>query len=469
MKTIKTFFLLFASTLFLIGCSSDDNNNSQDPPDNTNELIESLIANVTGGSETIWKIESASLTNNTVTDLDVSNTFNITDDEYVFKTVANSQTIALEHRQGNAFNESATDINDFLLDFYKSAENTSLTIVDVTSKVFGDSNKSFTYNSETNMTAELSLSNATLSIELSPKTALDFASPPNGGLNFTEIMTIQKSFGLGIVGFTGANQNNSLFIANRDGSIPTVYKYDLNTNTLTENTLDPNSDFVTKKALIVNNQLKVFGANYVTTYDLDIESTPTSINHGLNLSRFGFTTLNEDIYFIGGDIDTPADKIRLYNESTNNPQVVATIPTPKSWAGSEIVNSKLYIFGGQTGFNPGAEDPESISYIYNLDDNSFTNFNLPQALFASYPVRYQNLIYVAGNIGIDADDDGVFEDFDNFFGAYNTLDDTFTEIMTDLDNSGTNTIKGITVFNNKIYALYGDVSGGTTKIMAADI
>jgi hypothetical protein len=396
--------------------------------------------------------------------------FNIADDEFIFKTVANSQTIALEHKQGNDINENATNINDFLLDFYKSSDNSSLSISDIANKIFSNNTKMFTYNSNSSISAQFSFEGgAMLTMDLRPKAITDYASPVSG-LNFTEVTTIQKNFGLGTTGFTGANQNNSLFIAFRDGSIASVYKYDLNTSTLTENNLDPNSDFITKKALIVNNKLKVFGASYVTTYNLDIQNTPTFANHGLGLTRFGFTTLNEDIYFVGGDIEIPGDKIRVYNETTNNPQVVATLPTPKAWAASEIVDNKLYIFGGQTGFNPGAENPESLSYIYNFDDNNFTTFNLPKELFASYATRFENLIYVAGNVAIDNDNDGVFEDYDNFFGVYNILDDSFTEIITDLDNSGTNTIKGITVFNNKIYALYGDVSGGTTtKIMSANL
>ena len=99
MKTIKTTFLLFTFLLFVIGCSSDDDNNSNNPPDNTSELIDALIADITEGSETIWKIESASLTNNNATDLDVSDAFNIVDDEFIFKADANSQTITLEYKQ----------------------------------------------------------------------------------------------------------------------------------------------------------------------------------------------------------------------------------------------------------------------------------------------------------------------------------------------------------------------------------
>ena len=138
-KTIIFFIIL---SLCIQGCSSDDDNSSNNPPDdNTNQLIEALITEITGGTETLWKIESATLTNNNVTDLDVSDAFNITDDEFLFKTDNNSQTITLEYRQGNSFNENASDASDFLLDYYRSTENSTLNITDVENKVFEDTNK----------------------------------------------------------------------------------------------------------------------------------------------------------------------------------------------------------------------------------------------------------------------------------------------------------------------------------------
>ncbi len=475
MKTIKTVIFFSLLTLCTQGCGSDDDNSSSNTPeDNANQLIEALITEITGGTESIWKIESATLTNNNVTDLDVSDAFNIVDDEFLFKNDNNSQTITLEYRQGNSFNENASDVSDFLLDYYRSTENSTLNITDVENKVFEDTNKTFTYNSNSNITAELSLQGGSLSVNLSPKTSEDFAMPPSGGLNFTEVTTIQKSLALGTTGFTGANSSNSLYIAFRDNTVvpnvPTVYKYDLNTSSLTENTLDPNNDFVTKRAYVSNNKLKVFGGQFITEYDLDIAGTPSFVNHNIgSLTRFGFTTLDQDIYIIGENLDTEtSNELWRYNGLSNSFETAANLPSGKAWADIEVVNNKLYIFGGQSAFSD--TEPEALSYIYDIDNDSFTSFNLPEALFSSYSARYQNLIYVAGNIAIDADNDNINEDYDNFLGVYNTQDDSFTEITNDLDDSGTNTIKGITVFNNKLFILFDDQSGTPeTKIMVTDL
>lgn len=469
--------ILCISLLFVFACSSDESNNDNGNfPDNnsnvnTDELIANLITSVTSDSENIWKIDSATLTNSSVTDLDVSNTFNIVDDEFVFKTVANSQTISLEHKQGNDINANATSLNDFLLDYYKSSISSSLSITDINSKTFGTTNKAFVLNDNETINATYTIGDATLTMVLSQKTAEDYPEIPTS-LNFTEVTTINEGFSLGIVGFTGANQSNSLYIAFRETPVTRILKYSLDDNSLFEGVSDTNWDFVTKRLLVINNKLKVFGSKYLTTYDLDVNSNPSFIEYNLLTTRFGFTTVNDDIYFVGGgplqdtSIQT-RDKIKKYNEDSNTAEISSIIPSHKVWADAELVNNKIYIFGGQSNFVTDNPDPQSLCYIHDLETGSYTSFDLPEALFSSYAVRYQNLIYVAGNIAIDVDNNGNFEDYNDFFGVYNTLDNTFTEIETNVSDSGTNTIKGMTIFNGKIYILHGD--NESSKIYVADL
>ena len=462
MKTINSILCL---SLFLIfACSSDDDNNSGNPPDdNTNELIDALIADVTGASETIWKIESALLTNNNVTDLDVSDVFNIVDDEFIFKTVENSQAIGLEHKQGNTFNENATNTSEFLVDFYQSANNTSLNVTDVSNKTFGDANNTFTYNSNTNISAELSISGATLSVNLSPKTAADYASPPTSGLNFTEAFIYESnSVSSHAPGMIGSYSDNSFYIVNREDELNTgngaperIVKYNLDDNTTLES-LYFQSDFVSKQLHIQNNQLIALGGQNVNTYNLDFTGDPTTNTHGKMLSRHGVAVLDDDMYIVGGDLNNvESDKIFKWSITNQTLNEVATMPAARSGARATIVDGKLYIFGGTQEFF--GQPAENSIFVYNLSTNSFEDtITMPQGLNFSFVDRYQNLIYVAGQIRLDNDNDGTIDDINIYFGVLNTENNTFQELTSNLDDSDTLTaIHSMCVFNNKMFVIYG--------------
>jgi hypothetical protein len=476
MKTIKIKLLFLMSLLFVLNCGNDDDN-SNPPEDNTSELIDALIADITNSSETIWKIESATLTNNSVTNLDVSDTFNIADDEFVFKTVANSQTIALEHKQGNAFNENATDANDFLIDFYKSADNFSLEVTSLENKVFANNNKAFTYNSTGSIDAEFILSNGTLNLNLSPKTSADYATPPTAGLNFTEsFVYTSSSVDTHAPGMIGSYSDNSFFIVGREDALNTgsgaperIVKFNL-TNGTTQEKLFFQTDFVSKQLHIQNNQLIALGGQFVNTYSLDVNSDPNTVNHGKSFSRHGVAVQDNDMYVIGGDLNnTESNKIFKWSLTNESLTEVATMPEPRSGARGTIVNNKLYIFGGTEEFtgNPA----KNTIYVYDLVNGGFDTLTMPEGLNFTHVDRFQNLIYVAGRI--DADDDS---GRDLYIGVLNTEDNSFQEITSNLDDSDQwSTIHTMCVFNGKMYVLYGGVgvdNGGTLlewSVMAADL
>ena len=476
MKTIKKTILLCLSLLFIYSCNSDDDDNSNDEPDNTNELIQALIMDVTGGSETIWKIDTALLTNSNVTDLDVSDAFNIVDDEFIFKAEANSQAITLEYRQGNSFNENASDASEFLLDYYRSTENSSLTITDLENKIFSGANKTFTFSSNESISANLVLQGGTLSVDLSPKTYSDFAMPPSGGLNFTEAFIYESNnVSSHAPGMIGSYSDNSFFIVNREDDLNTgngaperIVKYNLNNNTSQEN-LYFEADFVSKQLHIQNNQLIALGGQNVNTYSLSLTGNPTTHIHGKALSRHGVAVIENDMYIIGGDLDNiESDKIFKWNLSNQTLSEVATMPAPRSGARGTIVNNKLYIFGGTEEF--AGEIAFNSVYVYNLLTNSFENtLTMPKDINFTFVDRYQNLIYIAGRIDSN-------NNRDLFLGVLNTEDNTIQEITSNLDDSDEfSTIHAMCVFNNKMYVLYGGLgvdNGGqflNWSIMTADL
>jgi hypothetical protein len=451
--------------LFFACSSDDDKPSTTNPPDNTSELIDALVADITGGSETIWKISSATLTNNEVTNLDVSSAFNIVDDEYLFKSQANSQTITLEHKQGNDFNENASDESDFLLDYYKSSETFALTVTDLDAKEFSGSNKVFNFESNSSIVATITLNGGTLDLGLTPKTATDYAMPPSSGLNFTEAFTFESNLTSGNgAGVIGSNSENSLFIVTREDDLNNgtasperVIKHNFNTNT-DEEKLFFQSDFVSKQLHIQNNQLIALGAQYVNTYNLDLSQDPTSENHGRAYSRHGVAVQDNFMYAIGGCLDgfenSDCTKIHKWNLDTQTMSEVATLPEPRSGARCTIINNKLYIFGGTEAFF--APPANNTVFVYDIENDSFETLTMPQALDFTFVDRYQNLIYVAGQIRLDTNNDGTIDDNNAYVGVFNTEDNTFQEITTNLDDSDTNSsINAMCAFNNKMYIIYG--------------
>ena len=88
---------------------------------------------------------------------------------------------------------------------------------------------------------------------------------------------------------------------------------------------------------------------------------------------------------------------------------------------------------------------------------------MPDAPYLSYASKNEHLIYVGYETRID-DGNGDVNQFNREinFGVYNTLDDSFTTIQHNLDDSGQfEIISAITVFNDKLYVIYGDLTNTT--------
>ena len=89
---------------------------------------------------------------------------------------------------------------------------------------------------------------------------------------------------------------------------------------------------------------------------------------------------------------------------------------------------------------------------------------MPSSVHFTYTGKHENLIIVGGQIKTftdDADADGNPDgfltqvDIDPYLGVYNTLNNEFTELSTNLTSSENETIHSMTVINGKIYILYG--------------
>ncbi len=292
------------------------------------------------------------------------------------------------------------------------------------------------------------------------------------GATFTNGLTFQKIKDLPnnyyddqSVGFFANQANSSLYISCRDMDVlqsETILKFNtIDQSFIRKNT--PTQDFITKRNCIYNNQLYVFGAQRCNAYniDLSLNFSPLPYKTNLVLSRFGFTTLNENAYIVGGFIGgsySDDKKIWKFNMITNSFTEQATMSVSRSGGSSEIVNNKIYTFFGYERIdNPINNIGVYFKFlndlqIYNLSTNLFENVALTNNVKVSFTAKYNNYIFVAGNKTTEYYSSPVVG---SFFGYFNTDTNIMTEIPITVqeNNFAFPYICEIEVMNNKIYAL----------------
>lgn len=259
-------------------------------------------------------------------------------------------------------------------------------------------------------------------------------------------------------GFLAAEDQGSLYIASREPNPETtllgerLLRFDVKEETVTPDYLDI-IDFVTKEIHIIEDDIIIVAGQHVNTYDLNFESEPTSVPHGLLLSRFGSTLYEGDIYIWGGDLnDVDSDKLKRWNTENNSFETIATLPARKAGAHGEVVDDKLYIFGGQEHWVE--EPPNDLIIIYDFKNEAFETANLPFPVYRTFTDVYKEKIFIAGQI---IDNDPFTEDLDIFFALFDPDDNTIKELETSLSDVDFRTIHQMAIYENDIYVLYGDV------------
>ncbi len=479
MKTTTLWVLLLAVSLTSISCGDDDNPEemvvatdddggmTDDGDEAMAELVaaqETTTAGLTAGGEgKVWRIEQATL-NNASGSIDISENFNVVDDEFVFSgTRVNG---SLEWRQGNAIGVEGASAQETLLDFYKAPVSSSFSFdANSSTNLSGlDGDMTFEVVDENTITGTLTFNEGrrageTMGFDLTTKTSEDYATPPESGLDFSNAFTYSSNCVAGSApGMIGSYSDNSFFIVTRErineASVERVVKFNLDTGTSIEQTFDQ-VDFISKQLHVIDNKLIAFGGQFVNTYNLNLQGSPSSINHGRSLSRHGMAVQGNTAYIIGGDLnDVNGDKILAFNLTNQTLTELATMPESRSGARGTIVNNKLYIFGGTTAFVSG--DPKSTIYVYDLVNGGFETFDMGVALNFTYVDKFQNLIYVAGQTETRNGDNEV-TGRDQVIGVFDTTDNTFTQTNTNLPGTQADleTIHGMCIFNNSMYVLYG--------------
>ena len=462
-----------------------------DDTSNAEEVLatdrKTVIDVLTGIDQKVWKITEAILTNSSGT-LDISTNFNITDDEFIFSTskFETSKTDfngTLQWQQGNTVNTTGTTSEETLLDYYISPERYAFDFVGESSIDLEsvEGYFSFKYIDQNTITGTISgEESATLAVTLAPKTNEDYIKIPNAALSFSKAFTYASNGVAGYApGMIGSNSTNSVYIVTRESGMrgtadvrpERVTRFDFNNNTLTDQ-LFFETDFVSKQLHIIDNKLKVVGGQKINTYDLDLLSAPTTEPYGgqINLSRHGSAVKDDEIYIVGGSLASQGNQggndigneIYKWDDLNSSLNLIATMPEARSGARAEIIQNKLYIFGGTNEFT--GESANNTIYIYDIETGVISTELLPTGLHFTYTGKQENLIFIGGqrisytdDADGDGNPDGYLTKIDNepYMGVYNTLNNKFTELATNLSSPELETIHSMAVINGKVYVLFG--------------
>ena len=299
---------------------------------------------------------------------------------------------------------------------------------------------------------------------------------PNN-LQFTKMGSFGQSHSFGMV---GSISQNALFFAQTininglpcpNGGRPTsIKKFDLTTNTLTSHYHCTPDKFISKELTIINNKIYCIGSDTASEFNFDINQapytknilketvTPEQFNSGeAYWSRHGITSHNDDIFIFGGHSlkeeafypGNNSKKVFKYNTTSKAISFETTMPESLYFADGEIVNNKLYIFGGIPKWGDNYQ-PQDIIHIYDLSIGSWNTQQLPKPLEHTFTDRYNGLIFVGGGSS--------FKNLPNanninFLGYFNPINNITKEINCTFSPplNEKRFFQGMTIVENKIY------------------
>ncbi|MFS4493729.1 Kelch repeat-containing protein [Maribacter sp. 2308TA10-17] len=495
MRKSKLFILFVVLSISFYSCNNDDgldapivDSTTMEEEEPAEEPMEdpavtlannriSAITLLTSDTEKIWKISSAELVNTNGT-FDISTNFNVKDDEFIFRKspLAAGKSFtdfegSLEWKRNSAINLSADSQESASNELYVPSEEYNIDFGADSSAMLmnADNTIKFEIAADNSISGILELNGATVNIDLTEKLQSDYQSIPSIPLNFTSEFTFDSnSIARYAPDMVGSLANNSIYISTREDALMNngfkperILKYNLTTSILDEK-LFFESGFISKSLIINNNKLMIAGSHKINSYDLDIVADPTSTQTyqeilGLEtfyVSRNGAAVYNNSIYIIGGVLhdESLSDRIYKFDLATETMTEFAIMPERRSAARAEIVDDKLYIFGGNKRvFTPPAQND---IYIYDLNTGELIIETMPTGVNVTFASRSGNLIYVAGIIRTrDINNDTTDED--PYLAVYDTTKGTYTELESNLMSPSFETIHSMTTLGNKIYIIYG--------------
>ena len=139
-------------------------------------------------------------------------------------------------------------------------------------------------------------------------------------------------------------------------------------------------------------------------------------------------------------------------------------------ADGTIVNDNLYVFGGTSQFGDRFTALTNACKININNPSNVETFEIEKAIEVAFVRRFQNLIYVAGQTSTIDENDQISA-VNPIIAVYNTSDNTYQELNTNLTNtSGFDTIHQMCIVNGKIYIIYGSPgNGGQWEVLVSDL
>ncbi len=456
--------LIIAVLGLLASCNSEESTESKG---NT------ILTQLTNGasSSKSWKIETAVLKNTSTSgNIAISSLANVKDDEMVFRGSNSATNLAanLEWKTRNDIRMNATQEKQALLDYYLSSSSYQLTIQSNGKISTSDPNLQIDVIAENKVS--LVYKKAAIALQLNLIPSAQTKSQEQSTLAFEKISDITGNGLEQAAGFTGSMASNSLYLAYRDQAVAgqfheDVIKFDLASGT-TKSQSFYQSDFVTKEIHIINDQLKVVGAQNVHTYSLNLDKDVTTSSHGLILTRFGSTVVDNNIFLFGGNLQAVADDIYAHDQTTNTLSSVGKLPEQRFWAHGEIVDGKLFVFGGRQEFSSDIAEDDIL--VWDVTSGQKSSYKLPKPMHRTFASRYQHFIIVGGQREVINPTSNVGE-IETSFGVFNTHDNTFTVLPSNLSGLGKNSIFGLTTIDSTLYILYGSYNSATFSLHKASL
>lgn len=418
--------------LLINSCSNETDDSIDSEKEETTAALEAAINTFTGGTSETYKIRSARLNNSTVTDLEIATLFNLKDDEFVFTTDTDGQLKMLWH-EGFGFNENGTNVSTITSDTRASSKIESL-LFNAENFTFVASGYNFT-STDGILTGALSLSEgAILTVELSQKITSDYLQPP------TSLDTVEELFSIseGTVwsGFKGSLAQNKLYLTNFNspsgGGDQRAFSFDLDTNTLSTFSYSQ-IDHPWINIEIINNAVYNVGGNTFQQFDFNFDTVIANNEIENSIWDYGSAAQDDEIYLFGGALtDFNFNEVGKYNIADGVVDIIGSLPIPTTFCDGEIVNNKLYIFGGLEDNEVSLPGPFE-SMIFDLENGSTEIVPIDTFLSWTSTAVVENIIYFGGTERIDSDTDGVIDEVALYIGAFDTQTNMASEIDINFD------------------------------------
>ncbi len=469
---MKNPLIYFTSLLLIISsfysCQSDDDTTPTPTPEteeveessNLETIIEEIINTNTDG----WKITSAHLSNNNVSNLDITNLYNVQDDRIGFSE-ASTFGMSIKWLEAYQINTNAIDLETVKTDNYIRSS-----LVTVTSSstenpyVFTNTTGeiSITYNSDTStLTGEIQSQNGseTLALTLVPVTSSDFLdieTPQNFDLIFSA-NTSQP-----VIGVNYSYATNSLYAITHDLQDLSVYKYEESTQS-TSSITTTDTTIGSDEFEFINGKLK-WVSNF-SSVEVDYDLTQINTSNGIDFTpdnQHRITAENDTIYAVGGYGGYLSDQITTLSPSGTSFLELGNMPSERALADVTVVDSDLYIFGGYY-----LDPTGNFSFYDSILKHDLATGNLLETiplgvdLIDSYVSRKGELIYIAGRVLVTNSNNGGIGQTRRYFGVYNTITETLQEL--DIDNllPTDRRIRGFAVAENAMYFAFDEVNTNT--------